>query len=789
MTTSLGERAWVRGMLGPAAVFGILLSILMLAGPAAVAVAPAPSAAPSGSAATLLTTDILPLPTSAPQRNLPATTLVSLTLTLANPRSGELDRYLNQVEDPASSYYRHFLSYPEFVNEFAPPAATVVQVEASLESSGARDLAVAPDRSSMTVVLPAASVDRLLGVQLVSYGSDGRIPLYTAVGVVSLPRSWEGLVTGIDGLSDSATVALAQASRSLDVSPRPWSSDGVQFVHDNTSGEDWFVGSDYTQAYGATALFPGGHSVPNATYPRSVAIATLLGSAYNLTTQTDLPPWDPAVLQAYFNGTLDPAWPMPNVTGIPVDVNGVTPPPPGSFGSQNDSTLYEVENSLDLEMAGSLAPGSSLYNFYFAGSLLQGSATVGDAANYIADDLARALAYNYGPAHLAVVSCSFGLPDLNNSAWNAELLTAAATGVTVLSASGDQGNAPDSLTHRGDGQWPVWPATAAWNTSGSVSVGGVSITLSGSPSAYFNGSSLNLSYDPSAGQVSSASTWYDTLGGPGAYAGSEGGASTVIPEPYWQFHSAAQPAIVNATLVQGALTLGRSGPDVAMPANSTLVTVLANATGAIFFYILEGTSIAAPLLAGLLADVVAVENNRSVGPWAGLGYLDPEIYRFASFFAAHPGPTDPFTDVTVGSNYVFSAAAGWDATTGWGEVSAPAFLAADRNTTLLNYRYNGSTPSLPPESSTAGAPVPWAVIFAIFGVGFVVAVLLVVLVARSSRRPPRSAVVPWGAQMGGPIGSPSLGPPGALPGATFLCPYCGALRPSDPVRCPQCGAY
>ena len=532
MTTSLGERAWVRGMLGPAAVFGILLSILMLAGPAAVAVAPAPSAAPSGSAATLLTTDILPLPTSAPQRNLPATTLVSLTLTLANPRSGELDRYLNQVEDPASSYYRHFLSYPEFVNEFAPPAATVVQVEASLESSGARDLAVAPDRSSMTVVLPAASVDRLLGVQLVSYGSDGRIPLYTAVGVVSLPPSWEGLVTGIDGLSDSATVALAQASRSLDVSPRPWSSDGVQFVHDNTSGEDWFVGSDYTQAYGATALFPGGHSVPNATYPRSVAIATLLGSAYNLTTQTDLPPWDPAVLQAYFNGTLDPAWPMPNVTGIPVDVNGVTPPPPGSFGSQNDSTLYEVENSLDLEMAGSLAPGSSLYNFYFAGSLLQGSATVGDAANYIADDLARALAYNYGPAHLAVVSCSFGLPDLNNSAWNAELLTAAATGVTVLSASGDQGNAPDSLTHRGDGQWPVWPATAAWNTSGSVSVGGVSITLSGSPSAYFNGSSLNLSYDPSAGQVSSASTWYDTLGGPGAYAGSEGGASTVIPEPY-----------------------------------------------------------------------------------------------------------------------------------------------------------------------------------------------------------------------------------------------------------------
>src|SRR5208282_5627582 len=253
-------------------------------------------------------------------------------------------------------------------------------------------------------------------------------PPYPAVGGVSLPPLWEGLVTGIGGLSDSATAALAQSSRSPDLALRAGSDDGALFVHDNTSGEDWFVGSDYTQAYGATELFPGAHSVPNATYPRSVAIATLLGSAYNLTTQTDLPPWDPAVIDDYFNGTLNPTWPMPNVTGVPVSVNGVTPPLPGSFGSQNDSTLYEVENSLDLEMAGSLAPGSSLYNFYFAGSLLQGTATVGDAANYIADDLAQALAHNYGTAHLAVVSCSFGLPDLNNSAWNAELLTAAGTG-------------------------------------------------------------------------------------------------------------------------------------------------------------------------------------------------------------------------------------------------------------------------------------------------------------------------------------------------------------------------
>ena len=389
------------------------------------------------------------------------------------------------------------------------------------------------------------------------------------------------------------------------------------------------------------------------------------------------------------------------------------------------------------------------------------------------------------------MSCSFGLPDLNNSAWNAELLTAAGPGVTILSASGDQGNAPDSLTHRGDGPWPVWPATAAWNTSGSVSVGGVSISLSGSPSSDYNGSALNISYDPAAGPIASASAWYDTTQGPGAYAGTEGGASTVIPEPCWQFHSAAQPAIVNATLRQGA-TDRSAGRDriLAMPGNSTLVAIFANSTQAIFYAPVEGTSVAAPVLAGLLADVVAVENNGSVGPWTSLGFIDPEIYRFASFFAAHPGPTTRSPTSPQG------------ATTS----SRPRSVgtrprAGARSARRPSSRPTGTRPCsiidttdrrsiLPPASSSTGSSVPWVYIYAIFGVGFVIAVLLVVL-SRLARPdcPPRSAVVPWGAQMGAPMVPASPGPPGTLPGATFLCPYCGAMRPSEPVRCPQCGAY
>jgi len=774
-----------------AVVLAVVLAVLIAASPAAISGGRTGGSPWTTGAVPPLLTDVVPLPVDSVPRLVPAATPVEVTLTLSNPNSAALEQFLLNVEDPSAPGYRHFVSYSEYLARFAPPTSSVAIAEATLAGAGGTDLAAAPDRSSVSALVPADGVADLFGARLVTYGFAGSAPLYTSVGTVALPSSLQGLVSGIGGLSDGSSGGFASSLETRNLSPRPVALGSSQFVRDNSTG-DWFIGSDYTQAFAANHLFPGSGSVPNATYPTHVAIATLLASAYNLSSQTDLPPWDPTVVAAYFNGTLGPGWPTSSLTGVPVTAANRTPPLPSSFGAENDTSSFEVENSLDLEMAGSLAPGASLYNFYFAGSLLASASPVGDPADYLTDDLSAALAYNYSPAHLAAISCSFGLPDLDVPAWDAELLTAAALGVTVLAASGDQGNAPDSLTQRDDGPWPIWPATDVSNTSGALSVGGISLAMSGSPNAFVSGPYLNLTYDAGAGDISGMSTWYDTSGGQGTYAGSEGGVSTVFPEPYWQLHSAAQPAIVNATVLQGAGALGRAGPDVAMPGNATLVTAFANATGTIFIELLEGTSIASPVLAGLVADVVAVENNNGgSGPWRSLGFIDPEIYRIASYFAQYPATRgDPFLDVTTGANYVFSAAPGWDPTTGWGAVNAPAFLAADQNATLVEYTYTGPTPGLPPGTGVpaASAPVPWAYIFAIFGVGVVVAVALVILTARPSRRPPSSTIVPWGAQgFGHPAPPSSVG--GSAPGATFLCPYCGAMRPAEPVRCPQCGAF
>jgi subtilase family serine protease len=808
------------GTLGATAVVVLLVVLSGTAVGAAAASRSSPIVGPPA----VLVTDELTLPVRATFPPLDPSTELSVTLTLPYSHSGELDRFLAAVEDPASPGYRHYLTASQFVDAFAPSSASRSSVTSSLAAAGATHVSVSASGAVVSAVLSARAVERLFGVGLVEFGTDGRLPLYTAVGTPTLPAPLRGEVVGIGGLSDAANPHLSLETRPafLEAVPHGASS---QFVLSNTSTE-WFVGSDFTQAYGATDLFPNGTVGANATFPTRVAVATLLASGYNESADQNLPPWDPNVVAQYFNDSFPKDWPHPIPAGVLVSVDGIRAPAPGSLGTLNDSSLDEFENSLDLEMAGSLAPGASLYNFYFPGSLLAGNAPVGDLADDFAYDLGSALSFNYSPAHLGVVSGSFGLPDLNDSSWNSYLTEAAATGVTVVMASGDQGNAPNSLTGRSDGQWPDWPASAAFNTSGSISVGGVSVTLSGLPTTTWNGTSLNVSFDSNLSGFNGMSAWWDTSGCPTMCAGTEGGLSTVFPEPYWQLHSAAQPDISLAALAQGASALARAGPDVAFPANATIAYVYADSAENVYFTVLEGTSVAAPVFAGLLADVIGVE-NRSGLPF-GLGYLDPEIYRMASYFSANPGPTSPFYDVTVGHNYVFSAGPGWDPTTGWGGLDTPLFLTADENPSIASYHYTGPTPGIP---ATSNAPIPSVTVYVIIGLGIVLAVLLVLVFAWPGRKaqppaaplyaPPGSTygVGPPPAHLGPPgstygVGPPPahLGPPGSTYGvappppsnvyglpppapstlghttATFLCPYCGSVRPAEPVRCPRCGA-
>jgi len=732
-----------------------------------------------------LTAYVAPIPAGGRVAPLAPATPLLLTFTLAFSNASRLSAALTAVEDPASPMYRHFLTYAQFQRAYGPSRSAVTSAAATLRAAGATEVVRAPGGSALEAVLPAELVERLLGVRLLSVSTAGGEHGYTAVGRPTLPPSLTGEVVAVDGLSRLG----GGSSIASGVGPRPSMPPAAPspagFIKDGRSGDQWFIGTDYAQAYGAIDLLPGNMSVKDATYPSGVAVATLLASGYNQPTGTSLPPWDPAVVDAYYNETFPAGWPHPTLTGVPVSVFGAgTPLPPGSSGGLNDSLGFEVENSLDLEMAGSLAPGAHLYNFYFNGSLLVSPLAAASADQYFTADLAQALSFGYGFAKLAVVSCSFGLPDLVNGQWDSLLEEASMMGVTVVSASGDQGNSPPGANGRGEGPDPLWPAAAAFNTSGAVSVGGVTLSLSGKPTSVYTFPPITAVYDTEVDGIASAMAWWQGSSAFGTYAGTEGGVAGNYSEPYWQFHSAAQPPIVNASEIQGVGQLGRSEPDVALAANSTLASFTLGAGSMAELQPVGGTSVAAPLFAGMLADVVAVENATLPAGRTGLGFLDPELYRVASFYQAHPGPGEPFEDVLTGHNYLFEAGAGWDPLTGWGELSAPLLLQADENSTVANYVYTGPTPTLPTVRAPLFTPLVVVVIFA----GAAAAVLAAVYVVFSARRGrqapaygPRAGYGPtpptWDA-----VASPSPSY------ATFACPYCGFERPAEPGHCPRCGA-
>ncbi len=691
---------------------GVSQSLLTLANDAGPAYAPAGDPPVNGSTPIRLVLALNPLHPSA---------LAALDQALANPASPE---------------YRRFLTESQFESRFAPPAGGTDRLVAYFRAHGGTGFSRSADGLSLALTLPAGAFPEALGTRLLRTGSGAGGPLYRAAAAPALPANLGALVAGIGGMTDVSSGNAPLVAALLPTTPD-------QYLTAEGTDRQLLLGSDLAQAYGDAGLFPGS-SDPNGTFGAGTAVATLLMSGYNYTARTDVAPFDPAAVSNYFNDTFAPWWPLPQVEGVPVPLDGISPPPAGPPDPYTDDTNAVAENSLDLEMAGSMAPGARLLTFYFPESVLIGNpgSTYGDLADDFALDLSSALSYNYSPARLATVSNSYALPDLNDSLWDLELAHAEALGVTVVAATGDEGNAPAGLTGRIPGEEPDWPATAAFEATGVLAVGGTELNLTGLPtSVVYPAAPPELTYDTSIGGIASEQGWSTTWAS-GLYAGSEGGVSTVYREPSWQSRSAAQGAVVNATVIVGNPRLGRAVPDLALAASDVLVETAIGPTGPTLG-IYDGTSLAAPLVAGALAECAA----RAGTPF---GFLDPLLYRWGSFWTSHPAAGDPaFHDITTGSNYLFRAAPGWDPVTGWGSLNVAGLPAALANATLANFTFTGPTPVLPPvrypaaPAATSSPPAPaWSWWVAALGAAVALSIGLYVAGLRESARLPEPPPAP-----------------------------------------------
>jgi kumamolisin len=463
------------------------------------------------------------------------------------------------------------LDRKEFESQFGAHSADIDKVKAFAREHG---LAVVQEHAGRrTVVLSGtvAQFNAAFGVKLQRYEYAGG-SYRGREGAVQLPDQLQGVVEAVLGLDDRPAARPHFRARPV--------RGNVHWLADSGDGSS-FTPIELASLYN----FPPGTGAGEC-----VAIIELGGGERR------------ADLSAYFSGLDIQA--APRVTAVSVDQ--------GKNHPTGDPNGPDGEVMLDIEVVGAIAPGAAIV-VYFAPNTDAGFL---DAITTAIHDTTN---------KPSIISISWGGPE---SSWTPQSMTAfdsafqaaAAIGITVCVASGDNGSS-DGVN---DGADHVdFPASSP----NVLACGGTRVQASGN-------------------SITSEQVWND-----GAQGGASGGGiSAVFAVPTWQ-------AGLQATLTSGGTKklAMRGVPDVAGDADpETGYDVRIDGTDTV----IGGTSAVAPLWAGLVARI----NSARGTP---IGFINPQLYASASVL----------NDITVGNNGTYAAATGWDACTGLGSPDGTAIAA------------------------------------------------------------------------------------------------------------------
>lgn len=463
----------------------------------------------------------------------------------------------------------------ELADEYGADPADIALTRNVMERHGLRVTHADAGSRHVTVEGSLATVTEVFDVSVTHFEADepfsGSRVTYRGHGELHVPAELDGVVLSVFGL-DTRPCA-APLFRSLPGRP--------QLVYTPPELGALYAFPDNTDGSGQT-----------------LAILTVAGGG-----------WLREDIDAYFAqlGLRTPA-----IRTVEIDGTGNAPGP-----ATEAPNPLDVEAVLDVQVAGALAPGAQLVN-YFAPNTESGTL-----------DALRAAVHDT-PTPTAI-SLSWGASEEGNSqqfiaAMEDIFMEAAALGITVCAASGDAGSG--NGVHDG-GSHVNYPASSPHV----LAVGGTTLIA-----------------DPSTGTIQSETAWNS-----GASRATGGGVSVVFDLPSWQEQAGVPDRF-------GKGEKGRGVPDVAANADGmTGYQILLHGNTAF----IGGTSPATPLWAALVCRMAQALGRR-------IGLLQPLIYR-----DLEPGKvTAGFRDVVDGDNGDYAAAPGWDPNTGLGSPDGTALLHA-----------------------------------------------------------------------------------------------------------------
>ncbi len=441
----------------------------------------------------------------------------------------------------------------------------------------------APGRRTVKLTGTVANMQRAFGVSLAHKTMEG-VTYRVREGSINLPAELQGYVVAVLGLDNRPQAEPHFRILGEQGEAAAQAAQGQGFARPHAGGSISYTPVQVGELY----QFPNGATASNQT----IGIIEL-GGGFR---QTDI--------TAYFK-TLGQK--PPTVIAVPIGTGRNNP---------TNSTSADGEVMLDIDVAGAVAPGARIV-VYFAPNTDQGFV---DAIAHAIHDT------TYKPS---VISISWGSAEVN---WTAQAMaaldaacqSAAALGITITAASGDNGSS-DAVT---DGKNHVdFPASSPHV----LACGGTNLQGSGST-------------------ITAETVWNAQPQG----GATGGGVSNIFPLPTWQTNS----KVPKPTDPAG----GRGVPDVAGdadPASGYVVRVDGKT------FVIGGTSAVAPLWAGVIA-LANQQNGKSAG------FIQPAIYAAQGNAA--------FRDIVQGNNGSFVAGPGWDACTGLGSPIAPQLIKAIRPT-------------------------------------------------------------------------------------------------------------
>jgi kumamolisin len=592
---------------------------------------------------------------------------LSMAVSVRMQNGQGLVQYAQQVSDPSSALYRHWLTPDQIAARFGATQTDYQTAAQYLKQYGLK-VGMWPQREALSVSGTVAQFQQAFGTTFGTYTYKGK----PVVAPASAPHMPSGVpIVGAIGMMNASLM-------------RPYFIHGNNALFFGYSPQQVATGFDFSGAY-SKSIDGSGISVgiigTGPILDSHGAADTVAYGAYwkaKMATVTQVNSLPQAATLA--NGQTGTGAVDPNPAGL------ASPPPvtapcqqTGPVPDYTTCNPEDIEAQLDTESVASLAPGSSVL-FYMAynpgecvnpntggfdlpvsGACPSGDITYPLEGIQIADDeIQQAIADDKADA----ISMSFGGPENLNEAFGyiapsgaqpgvgqVEMASLAAEGIAVFVSSGD------------DGAWECFdPATG---------------NPLGTPCASYPASdpnvvavgAVNIPLDESGNLIGEIQAWADdtTLGGNGQFGnnvGSGGGVSSVFAAPAWQ----------STTLGTSMRTL----PDMSLdgdPNTGQSILVYGSFPAYTSTFAEGGTSMSAPEAAAQWALVLeACKNSSTCNKGGTTGYrlgnpapLFYSIYGTSSYAKATYSPANftpqltynkVFADIIYGGNQAVPATPG-----------------------------------------------------------------------------------------------------------------------------------